>query len=96
MSLTSVSSLTGHSKATVSAFYAHFRQLITATLVEDDVIIGGPGVIVEVDETKLGNRKFNRGHWVEGVWIIAGVERTPERRVFLVLLNLGIQKQLRK
>jgi transposase-like protein len=32
----------------------------------------------------LGKRKYNRGHRVEGVWIVAGVERTRERRVFLV------------
>jgi hypothetical protein len=46
--------LTGHSANTVSAFYKHFRQLVAGCLTTDDGIIGGPGIIVEIDETKLG------------------------------------------
>ena len=38
----------------------------------------GTGVVtvVEVDETKLGKRKYNKGHKVDGVWILAGIEHT--------------------
>ena len=36
---------------------------------------------------KLGRRKHNLGHRVEGVWGLNGVERTRERRVFLVLVS---------
>jgi transposase-like protein len=74
---------TGHSSRTVTKFFKHFRQLVSSTLDEEDQFIGGPNVEVEIDETKLGKRKYNRGHRVEGVWIIVGVERTPERRVFM-------------
>jgi hypothetical protein len=34
------------------------------------VKIGSPGIVVEVDETKLGKRKYHRGHRVEGVWVV--------------------------
>ena len=51
---------------------------------EEDTIIGGPGIIVEIDETKMGRRKYNRGHRVEGIWVLGGVERTPDRKVFAV------------
>jgi hypothetical protein len=27
----------------------------------DDVMVGGPDIIVQVDETKIGRRKYNRG-----------------------------------
>ena len=38
--------------------------------------IGGPGIIVEMDESKFGHRKYNRGHRVESPWVVGGVERT--------------------
>jgi len=75
---------TGHSTRTVTKFWTHFRQLVASTLDNVDDVIGGKNVEVEVDETKLGKRKYQRGHRVEGVWIVVGVERTPERRVFMV------------
>ena len=65
-------------------FWGHFRQLVSQSLDKDDTIIGGEGIAVEVDETKLGKRKYNKGHRVDGVWVVVGVERTEERRVFVV------------
>ena len=56
------------------------------------IIIGGKDedgnrIIVEVDESKFGKRKSHRGHRVEGVWVVGGVERTPERKVFLTTVE---------
>ena len=31
--------------------------------------------VVEVDEAKFGKRKYNRGRWREGHWVLGGVER---------------------
>lgn len=76
--------ISGHSSPTVSQFYRHFRSLVTSALNEEDDIIGGQDIEVEIDETKLGKRKYERGHRVDGVWVLVGVERTPERKVFLV------------
>jgi hypothetical protein len=49
--------ITGHSPDMGTTFYRHFRGLVASTLLDDDQIIGGPGIVVEVDETKLGKHK---------------------------------------
>ena len=36
--------------------------------------IGGPGKIVQIDESKFGKRKYHRGHRVEGQWVFGGIE----------------------
>jgi hypothetical protein len=46
--------------------------------------IGGNYSIVEIDESKFGRRKYNRGHRVDGVWVLGAVERTPQKKVFLI------------
>lgn len=76
--------LTGHSEHTVCNFFKHYRQLISSSLTIEDQIIGGPGVVVEIDETKLGKRKYNRGHHVDGVWVVVGVEKMTNGKIFLV------------
>ena len=43
--------------------------------------IGGNNAIVEIDESKFGRRKYNRGHRVEGVWVVGAVERINKRIV---------------
>lgn len=84
VSMSSIETMTGHSPNTVCQFLAHFRALIASHLHEDASKIGGEGIIVELDESKFGKRKSHRGHQVDGVWIFGGVERTVERRIFLV------------
>jgi transposase-like protein len=79
-----ITAMTGHSNQTVAVFQNHFRQLVSGRVQTEDMMIGGCGIIVEIDESKLGMLKFKRGHRVEGVWVLGGVERTPERRVFMV------------
>ena len=81
-SRTSIQLITGCSSATVTHFTQLFRQLVADEVGENEGQICGEGVIVEVDESKFGKRKYHRGHHVEGAWVVGGVERTPERRVF--------------
>lgn len=45
--------------------------------------IGGDDVVVEIDESKFGKRKYNKGHKVEGVWILGMVEKSSTRRIIL-------------
>jgi IS1 family transposase len=84
ISVDSAMSFTGHSPNTVVAFWRHFRQLVSSTLEVKDTTIGGDGIVVQIDESKLGKRKYNRGHHVEGVWVVVGVELTENRKMFVV------------
>jgi transposase-like protein len=45
--------------------------------------IGGPNKTAEIDESKFGKRKYNRGHPVKGQWVFGGVER-ESGKTFLV------------
>nr|XP_042902419.1 uncharacterized protein LOC122270154 [Parasteatoda tepidariorum] len=47
-------------------------------------MIGGPGIIAEIDESKFGKRKYNRGKRVDGKWVFGGVERESRRCFFEV------------
>lgn len=77
----------GFATNTVSNFTGHLRQLVADSLEEEDCLIGGEGIRVELDESKFGKRKYNRGHRVEGVWVFGGVEITEERKVFLSIVD---------
>ena len=48
-------------------------------LEQDSEVIGGPGKIVEIDESKFGKRKYNRGKRVDGVWVFGGIEQGSNR-----------------
>ncbi|CAG7719201.1 unnamed protein product, partial [Allacma fusca] len=50
--------------------------------------IGGPGHFVEIDETHLFRRKYNRGHRIKGesVWVLGGVDRATKEK-FLVRVD---------
>lgn len=51
------------------------REVVLDYMIDRQEKIGGPGKTVELDETKIGKRKYNRGKRVEGQWVFGGVER---------------------
>jgi transposase-like protein len=78
---------TGFSNPTITHFMKYYRELVSRALYDDDALVGGDGIIVEVDESKFGKRKYNRGHHVDGAWVVGGVERTSERNVFVEIVE---------
>ena len=69
---------TSISEKTVIDFYNFCREVCVVLLEKHSEKIGGPGKIVEVDESKFGKRKYNRGKKVDGVWVFGGIERGSE------------------
>lgn len=61
---TTIYNVGGFSKATVTTYNQYLRNLVADSLDEENYIIGGPNIIVELDESKLGKRKYNRGRRV--------------------------------
>ncbi|GFU87582.1 DDE_Tnp_IS1595 domain-containing protein [Trichonephila clavipes] len=53
---------------------ADWRQFVNEVILEyveeNSQQIGGKDCIVEIDESKFGKRKYNRGHLVEGQWVL--------------------------
>lgn len=56
-----------------------------------DFRLGGPGLVVEVDEAKFGRRKYHRGRHVDGVWVFGAIQResenTPRRMLLYTVPN---------
>ena len=44
------------------------------TLEKSNEVLGEGGKTVQIDESKIGKRKYHRGHVVEGQWVFGGVE----------------------
>ena len=68
----------------VQRFFTKFRSIINEEIsnyllygdgTQDyDKMIGGPGSIVQVDESAFGKRKYGRGHKVNTKWVFGGIE----------------------
>ena len=58
----------GMSPKTVTDWSNYLREAVTFDLLmNDECQIGGPGIIVEIDESKFGKRKYHVSHRM-GVW----------------------------
>lgn len=64
---------------TVSSWYRKCRLMCLAHTRETQPI-GGPGKIVEIDETLVFHRKNDRGREKQQIWVVGGIERAEEQR----------------
>ena len=71
----------GTSKVTVVEWFYRCRDICANYLLEHHRPIGGIGHVVELDETKIGHRKYNRGRLRDGVWVVGGLDQGTKRCV---------------
>lgn len=64
-------------------FASFCREVVFEHFIVNSKPIGGPGTHVEIDESKFGRRKYNKGHRVEGQWVFGGYERVSGE-IFMV------------
>ncbi|XP_023233817.1 uncharacterized protein LOC111633476 [Centruroides sculpturatus] len=74
--------LSTSSHHTTGDWYMYCREVCAVVLQKNSEKLGGRGKIVELGETKVGKKKFNKGRLLEGQWILGGIER-DSRRMFV-------------
>ncbi|XP_053667876.1 uncharacterized protein LOC128718240 [Anopheles marshallii] len=75
-------------KSAISKWYAILRAVSAEYIETNQAPIGGDGMTVEIDESVVTKRKYNRGRFAEGnqVWLVGGICRET-REVFLELVQ---------
>ena len=66
-------------------WYNFFRDVCSQYFLDHPITIGGPGKIVEIDESKFGKTKYHRGRHVDGHWVFGGIER-GSRDAFMMVV----------
>ena len=63
--------------ATIVDWKNFCREVCAAVFKQDmqENKLGGEGKIVEIEESKFGKRKYNRGKAVDGKWVFGGIEQ---------------------
>ena len=69
--------------ATIVDWKNFVRDIMSEYFIRNPIKIGGPGIIVEIDECMLVKRKYNRGRLVREQWIFGGYETESKRSFFI-------------
>ncbi|ETP20067.1 hypothetical protein F441_06123, partial [Phytophthora nicotianae CJ01A1] len=69
--------MTGHSSHTLTDWYSFCRDICSREMLRSPMQVGGPGHIVEIDETSIKKKsKNNVGARHPDFWLFGGVDRT--------------------
>ena len=61
------------SNRVVVQWFVYFRDVCSNHLIRNPRQIGGEGIEVQIDESLVAKRKYNKGRHVEQRWILGGV-----------------------
>lgn len=76
----------GLSSSTAVDWDSFCREICEIFLLENSEMVGGEGIVVQIDESKFGKRKYHRGHRVDGQWVFGGIEE-GSRKCFMVAVE---------
>lgn len=71
---------------TITDYYNYCREVCVAAISSDPSVIGGPGEVVEIDESKFFKRKYNKGRLLSAQkdgWVFGGIQRS-NKECFMV------------
>ena len=60
---------------TLVDWYNLCREVCSEVLEKENVKVGGPGKVAEIDESKFGKRKYHKGRRKDDVRVFGGIER---------------------
>lgn len=72
---------------TISGVLQKLRKALVGNYLDNNKIPGGNNEIVVIDQSKFVKRKYHKGHYVEGVWVLGLVKRSGQKRIKLIILN---------
>jgi transposase-like protein len=64
------------------------RDIIMEHFANSNEIIGGLGRIVEIDESLVARRKYNRGRSIDQTWVFGGIERSDDSREYRAFIEI--------
>ena len=73
--------------APCSGDWRSFCSEVTLHFIDKQEAIGGPGIVVEIDETFIVKRKYDRGRVLSQTWIFGGIERESKKAFIIPLYD---------
>ncbi|KAM0686421.1 hypothetical protein COBT_002354 [Conglomerata obtusa] len=74
-------------KKTVKTIILSVLRCIKKFVKKNSFLLGGDEIIVEMDESLFGKRKYNRGRIKKQSWVVGIIERTEYRRIQLCVVK---------
>jgi transposase-like protein len=72
---------------TAIQWYQYFRDALVHSLDLDNVVLGGVGHVVEIDESMMTRRKYNVGKLVRQQWVFGVYSRTERKGMLWFVKN---------